>query len=147
MSSCHRQITTDIISYYNHQIIWKKCAYRKICYSIKIVFNFFPIRSPRKTVTWSPRDLASTSPSWFPSSSPSRSVLISLRRSAHVPAPTPGRSRSPLSRSGVTCPPRSPAWLKFNNNHSNNNNNNNILVTHRPGLRHQRDYCNIALSS
>ncbi len=107
-------------------------------------FNYFPTRSPRKTVTWSPRDLASTSPSWCPFSSPRRSALISPRRSAHDPEPTQGRSRSPLSRSGATCPPRSPAWLKFNINPSNNNTNNNnynkvTLSVAWPGLHCQRD--------
>jgi len=110
----------------------------------KTVLNFFHFRFPRKTVTWSPRDLASTSPSWCPFSSPRRSALISPRRSAHDPEPTQGRSRSPLSRSGATCPPRSPAWLKFNINPSNNNTNNNnynkvTLSVAWPGLHCQRD--------
>merc|ERR1719369_2010934 len=62
------------------------------------------LRCQRRPATWSPKRSASTSQSWCPCSSPLRSASTSPRRSAPGPAPTPGRSRSLLSRSGVTSP-------------------------------------------
>merc|ERR1711962_364853 len=61
---------------------------------------------PRSSAPLSHRGPASMCPSWFPSSSPPRSVWTCPRRCALGPGPTPGRSRSPLSRSGVMCPQR-----------------------------------------
>merc|ERR1711972_654049 len=61
------------------------------------------LKSQRRPATWSPKRSASTSPSWCPCSSLLRSALISPRRSAQGPAPTQGRSRSQLSRSGAMC--------------------------------------------
>merc|ERR1712217_729574 len=63
---------------------------------------------PRSSVPWSPRGPAS----WCPSLSPPRSALTSPRRSAPGPGPTPGLSRSLLSRSGAMSQLRSPASLK-----------------------------------
>merc|ERR1712029_1181285 len=62
------------------------------------------LRCQRRPATWSPKRSASTSPSWCLCSSPLRSASTSPRRSAPGPAPTPGRSRSPSSRSGVMSP-------------------------------------------
>merc|ERR1711974_547480 len=59
------------------------------------------LKCQRRPATWSPKRSASTSPSWCPCSSPLRSASTSPRRSAPGPAPTPGRSRSQWSRSGV----------------------------------------------
>merc|ERR1711911_82619 len=57
--------------------------------------------SPMRSAPWSPRGPVPTSPSWCPSSLPLRSASTCSRRSAPGPSPTPGRSRSLWSRSGV----------------------------------------------
>ena len=67
-------------------------------------------RSQRRPATLSPKGSASTSPSWCPCSSLLRSVLTSPRRSAPGLAPTQGRSRSLLSRSGAMYQLPSLAW-------------------------------------
>merc|ERR1712080_463142 len=68
---------------------------------------------PRSSVPWSPRGPASMCPSWFPSWRPLRSALMSPRRSAPGLGPTPGLSRSLLSRSGATFLLRNLALPKF----------------------------------
>merc|ERR1712180_434175 len=64
----------------------------------------------RRPATWSPKRSASMSPSSFLCSSLLRNVLTSPRRSAPGPAPTQGRFRSLLSRSGVTFQLPNLAW-------------------------------------
>merc|ERR1711872_769274 len=66
----------------------------------------------RKSALWSPRGHAPMSPSWCPSWSPLWSVWMCPRRCAPGPSPTPGRSRSLLSRNGAMSPLRSLAWPK-----------------------------------
>merc|ERR1712128_150186 len=69
---------------------------------------------PRNSVLLSPNVPASMSPNWCLNLSPRRNVLMSQRRSVPGPEPTQGRSRSQLSRNGVTFLQRNLALLKYN---------------------------------
>ena len=91
-----------------HQVVSSNLAQRNVLTGRRLLFQRFL----RRPVTLSPKRSASTSPNWCPYSSLLRSALTSPRRSAPGPAPTQGRSRSQLSRSGATCQLLSPDLLK-----------------------------------
>merc|ERR1712126_118848 len=96
-----------------HQVVSSSPAQRSALTGRRLLLQRFP----RRPVTLSPKRSASTSPNWCPCSSLLRSALTSPRRSAPGPAPTQGRSRSQLSRSGATCQLPSLAWPRFSYNH------------------------------
>merc|ERR1711911_78907 len=68
--------------------------------------------APKETCSLEPQRTCKHVTKLVPKLSPPRSVSMCPRRSAPGPEPTPDLSRSPLSRSGATCPLRSLASPK-----------------------------------
>merc|ERR1711868_332354 len=85
------------LSFVPQQVVDSPRVMRLVMTKLKLLSKMLP----RKTVTWSPRELASTLPSLFQSWPQLRSVLMSPRKSVPDQEPTPDQSRSQLSRNGV----------------------------------------------
>merc|ERR1711997_717310 len=69
-------------------------------------------KSQKKLVTWNPKESVNTSPNWFLFLSQPKNALISQKKYVLVPEPTQERSKSQLSRNGVTYQLLNLVWLK-----------------------------------
>ena len=78
--------------------IWQNC-------NLNLYFRF-----PKKLATLNLKRLVLSSPNWFPCWNPLKNVLTFPRKFAQGTDKTPERSRSLLSRSGVTSPLLNLVW-------------------------------------